>query len=453
MLKKYIFLFLLTFLFFLQIFPVYAQGPQCVYCRTALNNSNVGARTERGYLCRNCYIKLSNMQQNGRNPQQQLQPQQQPKTYVCSACRQVIRGKGATDGTNYYCADCLSKMQRNGNGKAQLICDKCHRKIGPTEQYAAGRDYRGNNVIYCISCGHQEGLSKTIKCVKCNQVIQGNNYKSERDQYGSFIYTCAKCATGNNRFESESKCAVCGKGIGDYASQKANGGGYSYQYFTTSDHKPYCLECKEKYKDTCKTCGLPIPPGQGTRNGTWLTCNSCSKDIIVRDYQLKQLYAEACKFMKEHLGFNVPVPPENVSFSDMSAMRETMNRSKTDDIPRDYGQNPVGIYSHGDNTIKVQRGMSKLDIISTLVHESAHSCMAHFGYRGKSSLEYSEGFAQWCEYKYLTSIGETQYYYRESKRQDRIYGGGLRKMLEMEKKMSVSGLLDYVYTHNDFPKE
>ncbi len=451
--KSLIFLFFLAFLFFFQTLPVLAQGPQCVYCGTALNNSNVGARTERGYLCRNCYIKLSNMQQNGRNPQQQAQPPQQAKIYKCATCGQIIRGKGGTDGTNYYCASCLAKLQGNDVLKGELTCDKCHRKIGATEQYAKGRDGYGKPVVYCVGCAQQSGLSKTIKCVKCNQVIKGAGYKAEKDQYGNFIYTCARCATGNNRFKSEAKCAVCGKGIGDYAEQKANGESYQYEYYRTSNNKPYCLECKEKYKDTCNTCGLPIPPGEGGRNGSYLTCKYCSRDIVVTDEQLQQLFAQACAFMRGTLGLNVPVPPQNVSFSDMSEMRDTMNKSRTDDIPRSYGQNPIGIYSHGKNTIKVQKGMERLQILSTLVHESAHACMAHFGYQQRPSLAYSEGFARWCSYKYLSSIGETQYYMRIAKDEDRIYGDGLRKMLELEQKMTANGLLKYVYNHSDFPEE
>ena len=79
--------------------------------------------------------------------------------------------------------------------------------------------------------------------------------------------------------------------------------------------------------------------------------------------------------------------------------------------------------------------------------------MAHFGYQQRPSLAYSEGFARWCSYKYLSSIGETQYYMRIAKDEDRIYGDGLRKMLELEQKMTANGLLKYVYTHSDFPEE
>ena len=92
------------------------------------------------------------MQQNGRNPQQQAQPPQQAKIYKCAACGQIIRGKGGTDGTNYYCASCLAKLQGNDVLKGELTCDKCHRKIGPTEQYAKGRDGYGKPVVYCVGC-------------------------------------------------------------------------------------------------------------------------------------------------------------------------------------------------------------------------------------------------------------------------------------------------------------
>ena len=97
--------------------------------------------------------------------------------------------------------------------------------------------------------------------------------------------------------------------------------------------------------------------------------------------------------------------------------------------------------------------MPKLNVLETLVHEGAHACMSEFGYNQKTNLIYSEGFAEWCAYKYLVSIGETRYYYRKIKRKDKIYGDGLRKMLELEQKLSANGLLKYVFTHSDFPQE
>lgn len=480
--KNFIFLFLLAFLFFFQTLPVLAQGPQCVYCGTPLNNSNVGAKTERGYLCRNCYVKLSNMQQNGRNPQQQGNS----NTYVCAQCHrqyndggmrtkiglvcrscyasmikkcascgEIIRGRGSTDGTNYYCLSCVEKIKGannpsvgNSNSAGGLKCNNCNKKISPTEQYATGRDYRGNNVVYCVNCAQQKGLSKTVKCVKCNQVIQGTGYKSERDQYGNFIYTCAKCATDNNTHSGDTLCAVCHKPLNAEGNMR-------YRYGYTKNNVPFCMECSEKYKDRCMTCGLPIPPNSGSRNGAYLTCNSCSKDIVVTDAQLKELYVKACTFMRSYFGLNVPVPTNKVYFSDMSEMSDVLINSRNDDVPRTYGQNTVGLFTRlgDDMSIRVQKGMPKLEILETLVHEGAHACMSEFRYKQRPSLIYSEGFAEWCAYKYLNSIGETQYYYNKSKRKDRIYGDGLRKMLELEKKMTADELLKYVKTHNDFPEE
>ncbi|MBR0519608.1 hypothetical protein IJJ97_07435, partial [bacterium] len=191
------------------------------------------------------------------------------------------------------------------------------------------------------------------------------------------------------------------------------------------------------------------------RNGSYLTCASCSKDIVVTDSQLKQLYAQACGFMREHFGLTVPVPPDKVYFSDMSEMSDAIITSRNDDVPRSYGQNTVGLFSRrgNDMSIRVQKGMPKLEILETLVHEGAHACMSEFGYKQKPSLMYSEGFAEWCAYKYLTSIGETQYYYEKSKRKDRVYGEGLRKMLALEKKMTAHELFKYVLTHSNFPQE
>ncbi len=452
--RKFLFVtFILSFLFFFQALPVFAQGAMCDYCGISITYSNLGKKTPKGYLCKDCYKKSYNKKQNASKFQQQAH--QKSKIYKCSTCGQIFRGKGGTDGINYYCSSCLDKLQSKDVIKSELTCNNCHKKIGIAEQYAKGRDAYKRTLIYCVDCAKQNGLFKNFKCVKCNQVIGGTGYKTERDQYGNFIYTCEKCATGNNKFKSDTKCTVCGKGLGDYASKKANGKSYRYEYYKTINNKPYCLECKEKYKDICKICTLPIPPGDGTRNGSYLTCKYCSKDIVVTDEELQQLFAKACAFMREYFGLTVPVTPDNVFFSDISEMRDIMSILRTDDIPRSYGQNPVGLFSRrGDyKCIRVQKGMPKLNVLETLVHEGAHACMSEFGYNQKTNLIYSEGFAEWCAYKYLVSIGETRYYYRKIKRKDKIYGDGLRKMLELEQKLSANGLLKYVFTHSDFPQE
>ena len=213
------------------------------------------------------------------------------------------------------------------------------------------------------------------------------------------------------------------------------------KYYLIHD-KSFCSTCYNTFKEKCKTCGYLIPPGEEVRNGSWVVCTSCSKDIVTTDSLLKACYAEACKFMKAYLGLDVPVPVDNVYFSDMTEMTEKAKKSGTD-----YATDAVGLFSEGKN-ILCQKGMSKQDSVKVLVHESAHACMHQFGTDKKASPMYEEGFAEWCAYKYIISIGKTW-----DLQKDRIYTEGLRKMLELEKKMTEDGLLEYVKTHNDFPKE
>lgn len=404
-----------------------AQQPQgnavCEQCRRQINGN--AARTRTGYICGDCYRKTVKR---------------------CAACHKFITGRGMTDGTNYYCAECGNKMSGGSSDAshqqaASLSCMKCGRKIGRTERYAEGRDSSGQPVVYCISCAQSSGsLPKNVKCSKCNQPIRDSNFKSEKDRYGNYIYTCARCVADRNHADEGTRCAVC--------RQPIDG-----KYYRTFNNIPFCEACHDKYPDKCHSCGMAVPPNKGMRTGSFVTCEYCSRDIVTTDAQLKALYAKACAFFKNYVGMTVPVPADKVYFSDTIEMNKKFAEHRKPDTPKGYGTgHTVGLYSYdgmGGESIRIQKGMPRLEVLSTLVHESGHACIHKYG-KKNPSLIFNEGFAVWCEFKMLSSIGETKFYVEKAKREDAIYGDGLRKMLELEHKIGAKALLQYIQTHNDF---
>ena len=421
------------------------QGRQCDNCGTSITDNNLGAtiiyknnldvKTKTGYLCKNCYhqrqkeqpkqqqkqTQQEQKQQQKQTQSQQIQPkqrqQQQAQGMQCDNCGISITSYslfGSKTKTGYLCKKCYRNKQEEQQQRIQL------KKQWIQQQQSKQKEQETKQKEHQKQQTKQQEPSQKKVCSLCNSpFVAGENYYLSPDNK-PFCSTC---------YNKTFKCTLCNK---PFAGKK---------YYLIHD-KSFCSTCYNTFKEKCKTCGYLIPPGEEVRNGSWVVCTSCSKDIVTTDSLLKACYAEACKFMKAYLGLDVPVPVDNVYFSDMTEMTEKAKKSGTD-----YATDAVGLFSEGKN-ILCQKGMSKQDSVKVLVHESAHACMHQFGTDKKASPMYEEGFAEWCAYKYIISIGKTW-----DLQKDRIYTEGLRKMLELEKKMTEDGLLEYVKTHNDFPKE
>lgn len=278
-----------------------------------------------------------------------------------------------------------------------------------------------------------------VYCGSCADILlkQGNYYQDD-DKPSLELENKINSPKTNKIQAGKSKCSVCKKTM------------MSGRYYLTLDDRPVCENCYNKYPDRCMTCNIPVPQKTGSRYGSYVTCDECSKDIIVTKEQLRQVFNEICRYMKKEFGLTVPVKPENVKFSDMSIMSD-MIRNNMYDVPTEYGDNTIGLFSQGDMTIYIQKGMSRITVCDILTHESAHSWMYKYGKIG-ADLLFSEGFAEWCSYKFLTNMGQTKYLKDKMERESDLYNEGLSKMIKLEKQIGTSKITEYVRTHNRLPK-
>lgn len=275
------------------------------------------------------------------------------------------------------------------------------------------------------------------ECVMCGTKITGRYGMTDQ---GKICETCYWKLLNQQKNEQEQlKCSVCGTPL-------------QGQYYQTHNNMPFCISCNNKYKDKCMTCGMPVPKGRGSRNGSYTTCEYCAKDLVTTASELRELYYEAKSFLKSEIGLTLPISPDRVYFSDRINMNQDFSRYRRNETPESYGQgNTVGLFIQDSSgmSIQIQKGMPRLEVLSTLVHEGAHSWMTKYGKRNPS-LILSEGFAVWCEYKLFMSLGEDEYYKQKAQREDGVYGEGLKKMLRLESKLGASGILQYIMKHNDF---
>ena len=308
------------------------------------------------------------------------------RNYTCSICGTEFTRGGFTDGKNIYCGNCAEILLEQGD---YYTDDKPSVKV------------------------------KEKPSVKVENKINTNS-------------------SGNRIKAGQSKCSVCKKLM------------VSGRYYLTLDDRPVCENCSNKYSDRCMTCNIPVPLKTGARYGSYITCDKCSKDIIVTKDQLRQVFNEICVYMKREFGLTVPVKPENVKFSDMSIMSD-MIRYNMYDVPEEYGENTIGLFSQDEMVIYIQKGMSRITVCDILTHESAHSWMYKYGKSG-ADLLFTEGFAEWCSYKYLTNMGKTKYLKDKMERESDLYNEGLSKMIKLEKQIGTSKITEYVRTHNRLPK-
>ncbi|MFP4498786.1 MAG: hypothetical protein ACLFQV_11290 [Vulcanimicrobiota bacterium] len=97
-------------------------------------------------------------------------------------------------------------------------------------------------------------------------------------------------------------------------------------------------------------------------------------------------------------------------------------------------------------------------IIQDKSREYTYGVLAHeFGHAWQSSNAplqdrmIKEGFAEWCEYQILKSLGASHCLKQMENNPDPDYGGGLRLFLAVEKKEGLKGLLEFARTQQNPP--
>jgi hypothetical protein len=86
-------------------------------------------------------------------------------------------------------------------------------------------------------------------------------------------------------------------------------------------------------------------------------------------------------------------------------------------------------------------GLPEIALIETIAHEWAHAWQGENCPLLQDRL-IREGFAEWAAYKALRAMGQHNGV-APMERSSKLYGEGLRAMIEMERKYGVSGVLDF----------
>jgi len=323
----------------------------------------------------------------------------------CSRCGRLIQGTYYRTDEERLCVDCYQQTAPR--------CTVCG-KIPP------GQYWRTKKGIVCNECYQK----RAPRCRICRTILTGKYYTTNE---GSL---CAKCFEKNRPL-----CCVCNRPLtGKYSVYRATG-------------KKCCPECDAKYAH-CKNCGIPVPgPRALTVEKGVILCSLCAKTAVLDEKQLLPIFRNARDTVKKLLNLWVFIPEGNIKLSDSSKLAREI-KDNGEYMPR---SGVAGLHSYimGISIIYVLRGSSPDSAFETLAHEYAHVWQARHCPRNQE-LIFKEGFAEWVSYRAMVHRKMYSRAEEKLKETDAIYGEGLRKMLELERKIGRRELINYVKTHTSF---
>lgn len=204
--------------------------------------------------------------------------------------------------------------------------------------------------------------------------------------------------------------------------------------------KQICHSCRsEKQRcDLCKRACTPEYLQDGRR-----ICPNCKRTRILTQEQLDGLYDSVKGFLARDeagvvVNFTLPV-----QLADKDEIQTKM-------IEGGRAMSVLGFYSpYNPEKIYILSGQTKLDTGATLVHEYTHGWQSRNCPTQDRAL--TEGFASYIEYRYFVSKGQKSRAMALTRKNDPDYGESLQKLLEMEQKVGVAGVVRYAKTEKALP--
>ncbi len=313
--------------------------------------------------------------------------QTSPKCALCGLPMKEFR----TVGGKRVCLQCYEKA---------VICDLCGKLIlGEYKIFAGDRKVCSN----CLSLPH--------KCVGC-----GIPLKEYHDVYGQKV--CDDC------YHKREKCYTCGEPIlGEYL------------IYDNDQSKRYCLHCVQVYHH-CEVCGAPVGRDSVLLDDGRIICKDCLPKGYYKLEDVLPFRETVLKFMEENLGMRVK---HRVKY-----LLVGRDRLKEENKHGSEDQSGLFVRRNDDFKVLILYGLRQGEIFQVLPHEIAHAWQAeNCGF--DLELIDLEGFAEWVSYRFLDHV---KFEYKQEvmlKRED-VYGKGLRKMLDIEKRGGPEAVFSYMTT-------
>jgi hypothetical protein len=170
------------------------------------------------------------------------------------------------------------------------------------------------------------------------------------------------------------------------------------------------------------------------------TCTRCHRTAVYDLARGQALFERVARVVTDQLGLGL-----NVGTAFTLADHQHLQRLVTEASPaiHDDPDRVVGLFVRRGHrrVMYVVSGLPQILLIQTIAHEWAHAWQGEKCPLLRDPLV-REGFAEWVAYKTLQRMGASKKM-ALMEQQGGLYGQGLRKMLELERRGGLSGVLAF----------
>ena len=200
-----------------------------------------------------------------------------------------------------------------------------------------------------------------------------------------------------------------------------------------------CRHCHET-APRCDVCGLPMGANHVHLPDGRHVCPHCHQTAIYDPARAQSLFERVARIVADQLdlGLNVGTDFALVDHQHLRRLAKEAGPALCDDPHKVVG---LFVRKGRKRVMYVLSGLPQIALIHTVAHEWAHA------WQGENcpllqDLLVREGFAEWAAYKTLQAMGAVKTM-ALMERQHGLYGEGLRKMLQLEQRDGVPGVLAF----------
>jgi hypothetical protein len=156
--------------------------------------------------------------------------------------------------------------------------------------------------------------------------------------------------------------------------------------------------------------------------------------------QAKLLFKEVKEFLENKFSIRLKEPVVIELFSPTSLSWEAGLYQFSGLMGR---YRPCSLKTNNTHLIYVLKGLSREKFKGVLVHELSHAYQREVGML-KNEKILKEGMARWLEYKLLINLGALREAHKLTGVKSWLYGGGIRKMLDLEDEVGEERVIPYL---------
>ncbi len=247
------------------------------------------------------------------------------------------------------------------------------------------------------------------------------------------VLLCRKC------YDSAERCHACTIPITG-----------KYYFFPGNPHRKYCFDCKN-LRANCDFCCNPVGGKHFRYPDGRISCAECYETTVNDPETLAILEEQAREYMLNTLGMRLRSSSECPVYM-VNAQELSKKSGKSPAMGKGFNTRERGLFYNKISKlfsekkvvkktetlqIFIEGGLPRLEAYCTIAHELTHLWQFDKFTHNKLNKIHSEGLACWVQYHALKSLGDK----KADRLADRlvgspdpIYGGGLRLLLNLEKK-------------------